>query len=303
MKSGFSKHTPELALLSVSFIWGTTFPLSKYVIESVPVFTYMAIRFFIASALLYPFARRRLALATAYDYKVSAMIGLALCGAFAFSNLGISYTTASKTAVVNGLYAVLTPFFYFLIYRAPIKRSAVIASVMAFVGMGMLGVDFSAGFDWDFGVTLVMISAVFTALQIVGVGRFAVLIDPLVLTFFQTFVSTVCCALIAVFTESWPETISFKIWAAIIFMAIFATVVAYFVQCRVQQYISHTVSAVIISTESVFGAVLAWLFLDETLTLIMLTGCVLLVAAMLIAQIDPGGDANRPTRQTGDNHE
>jgi len=292
-------HIPELALLLVAFVWGTTFPLSKYVVERMPIFSYMAVRFFIASALLFPFASRRLAAATIQDFKISALIGLALCGAFVFSTLGIAYTTASKTAVVNGLYAVLTPFFYFFLYRAPVKRSAVGASFLAFAGVGLLGADFSGGFDWDFGVTLVLISTVFTALQIVGVGRFAVLIDPLVLTFSQMAVSGVCCLLIAVFTETWPdESIGLTVWAAIIFMAAFASVLGYFIQCRVQQYVNHTVSAVIISMESVFGALLSWIFLDETLTALMVIGCLLLVGAMLIAQLDPAGDPDRPRRDS-----
>ena len=291
-------HVPELALLLVAFVWGTTFPLSKYVVERMPVFSYMAVRFFIASTLLYPIARRRLAASTIQDFKISALIGLALFGAFAFSTLGIAYTTASKTAMVNGLYAVLTPFFYFFLYRAPVKRSAVAASFLAFAGVALLGADFSAGFDWDFGVTLVLISTVFTALQIVGVGRFAVLIDPLVLTFYQMAVSGVFCLLIAVFTETWPASVSPGVWAAIVFMALVATVLGYFIQCRVQRYINHTVSAVIISMESVFGAMLSWMFLDEKMTALMIIGCLLLVGAMLIAQIDPAGDPDRPRRKS-----
>ena len=290
-------HLPELALLSVAFVWGITFPLSKYVVERVPVFGYMAVRFFIASALLYPFARRRLAASSLQDFKISGLIGLALFGAFAFSTLGITYTTAAKTAVVNGLYAVLTPFFYFFLYRAAIKRSAVGASVLAFAGVALLGADFSAGFEWDFGVTLVLISTVFTALQIVGVGRFAVLIDPLILTFYQTIVSGVCCLLIALFTETWPESVDLAVWTAIVFMAVAATVLGYFIQCRVQQYINHTVSAVIISMESVFGAILSWMFLDEKMTALMVVGCLMLVGAMLLAQLDPAGDPDRPRRQ------
>ena len=289
-----ARHLPETALLSVAFIWGITFPLGKYVIATVPVFSYLGVRFLIASAILFPLSRRGLKQATRYDLTVSLLIGLALFGAFAFQTMGLFYTTAGKASFANGLYAVLTPFLYFILFKTPLKKTAIVASVMACVGVAMLGGDISGLTEWDFGVTLVIISTVFTALQIVGVGRYADLVDPMLLTFLQTITVSVACLLIGFFFETWPEEISGQVWLAIIFMAVFATVVAYFVQCRVQQKISHTVTAVIISMESVFGALLSWIFLDEKFTLIMITGCCLLFAAMLIAQMDSSTDASRP---------
>ena len=40
--------------------------------------------------------------------------------------------------------------------------------------------------------------------------------------------------------------------------------------------------------ESIFALAAGWLILDEPVTLLMLTGCALLVAAMTIAQLEPG---------------
>lgn len=289
-----SRHIYILALTATAFIWGITFPLGKYVISATPVFLYLGVRFLIASAIVLPISYKKVRRLKRRELAVAFLIGLALFGAFAFQTMGLLYTTAGKASFANGLYAVLTPVLYFAFFRAPLKKSAVVASVLACTGVAMLGGDMSGLTSWDFGVTLVIISTIFSALQIVGIGRFAILIDPLALTLIQTVTVAFLCLLTGFCFETWPPEVSWKVWGAIIFMAVFATVVAYFIQCRVQREISHTAAAVIISLESVFGALLSWIFLDERFTLMMTIGCVLLFAAMLIAQIDPGADASRP---------
>ena len=101
------RHLPALALLSVAFIWGFTFPLGKYVVERMPLFTYLAIRFFIASALLLPFVFKRLQKTSGREIIISSVIGLMLFAAFAFQTMGLKYTTAAKASFANGLYVVL----------------------------------------------------------------------------------------------------------------------------------------------------------------------------------------------------
>ena len=278
------KHAPKLALLSVSFIWGITFPLGKYVITQMPVFAYLGLRFFMAWLLLGFLRHSHLKRAQRRDWVLSVWIGVALFGAFAFQTIGLVYTTAAKTSFATGLYVVFVPFLYFAFFRTPLTRPAIFAALLGGVGMALLGGDFSGLLDWDFGVTLVMISALFTALQIVGIGRYARQVDPSVLTFAQIGVVALLSLLAAFLFESWPSTLSWATWLSIVFLAVFATIIAYFIQCRVQQEISHTATAVILAMESVFGALLSWLFLGETLNRLMLSGGALLVTAMLIAQ-------------------
>ena len=66
-------------------------------------------------------------------------------------------------------------------------------------------------------------------------------------------------------------------------------------------------AAVILSAEAVFAALFGWLLLDERLTLVQLAGCGLILAGMLLAQLDlrpgdktlnirkPGGEETRET--------
>ena len=50
---------------------------------------------------------------------------------------------------------------------------------------------------------------------------------------------------------------------------------------------STTIAAFILSLESVFAAISGWLFLSQTLTISAIIGCVLIFAAILIAEVLP----------------
>ncbi len=286
------RHAPKIALLTASFIWGITFPMGKYVIAHLPVFTYLAIRFCIAALLMYPSCRVSIAAAGRHEWGVALVIGFMLFGAFAFQTVGLDFTTAAKTSFATGLYVVFTPFLYFLIYRTPLRGTSIAAGVLGVVGITLLGGDFSGLLDWDFGVTLVLVSAIFTSLQIVGVGRYARAIDPGFLTIVQIGMVSAGSAVLAVSYESWPaEMPGWGVWGSVLFLAMFATVFAYFVQCRVQQHISHTATAVILSMECVFGALLSFIFMGDPFTLAMIIGGVLLVLAMIVAQFEPSSES------------
>lgn len=280
-------HRPKLALLLVSVIWGATFPLGKYVIGFVPVFTYLGLRFFLASGVLFFVGRAQLRGAGRRDWGVAFAIGVCLFASFAFQTVGLSYTTAAKTSFATGMYVVFVPFLYFALFRTPLRWPAALAGILGAFGMALLGGDFSGLLDWDFGVTLVLVSGLFAALQIIGVARYARRINPTLLTFAQLLISAVLFSLIALAREDFPASVSPAVWLSIVFLAVFATVGAYFIQCREQQYVGHTATAVILSMECVFGALLSWMFLGEAFTLQMFAGGVLLVAAMLIAQKEP----------------
>lgn len=286
------KYRAHIALILIALIWGTTFPLGKYIIGFVPVFTYLWIRFLLAALILLPLSMKSLKKTSKKNVIVALIIGIMLFLAFAFQTVGLQYTTAAKVSFATGLYVVLVPFIYFFLFRTPLRLPAIIGSILACIGLALLGGDLSGLTEWDYGVTLVVICAVFTALQIVGVARYANDIDPLVLAFFQTLVVGLCCLGTALFTETIPETFGFWIWFFIIFLAVFATVIAYFVQCWAQKQINHTAAAIIISLESVFGAVLSWIYLDEPFSGMMVIGCVFLFSAMIITQMEPAADCS-----------
>ena len=73
----------------------------------------------------------------------------------------------------------------------------------------------------------------------------------------------------------------------LIYAGLFSVGIAYTLQMVAQGYASATIAAFILSLESVFAAISGWLFLSQTLSYAAISGCVMIFAAILIADIVP----------------
>ena len=124
------------------------------------------------------------------------------------------------------------------------------AVAIATVGLGLLSLN---GFSFGVGEMLVLISALFFALHIIGLGQWASGLDTYALTVLQ--LGT--CALLAFLAstksgfKSPPDS---GVWWSIIYTAIFATALAFIVQTWAQSFIKPTTVAVILAMEVVFAA-------------------------------------------------
>ena len=82
-----------------------------------------------------------------------------------------------------------------------------------------------------------------------------------------------------------PILLGFVMEDAAAFTGVFATVLAFTIQLRAQRFTSATHTALIFSTEPVFGAIFAYLLVGEVLAPAAIFGCGLILAGMLVAQL------------------
>ena len=128
---------------------------------------------------------------------------------------------------------------------------------------------------------LVLISALFFALHIIGLVQWASGLDTYALTVLQ--LGT--CALLAFLAstksgfKSPPDS---GVWWSIIYTAIFATALAFIVQTWAQSFIKPTTVAVILAMEVVFAAAFGIWLLTEPLTLRIALGGILVIASMYL---------------------
>ena len=72
------------------------------------------------------------------------------------------------------------------------------------------------------------------------------------------------------------------------FMGIVATAGIFSVQTHVQRFTTPTHTALIFSLEPVFAALFGWLLAGEVLGVKEFAGCALILAGMLMAELDSG---------------
>ncbi|MBR6159449.1 MAG: YqeG family HAD IIIA-type phosphatase, partial [Lachnospiraceae bacterium] len=73
---------------------------------------------------------------------------------------------------------------------------------------------------------------------------------------------------------------------SLVFLIIFPTIFGYGLQVICQKYAPPAPASIIMGMEAVFAVIASYIFLNEVMTARMITGCIMMVAAMLMVEID-----------------
>ena len=274
------KADAVLALLTV--ITGSTYFISKLILQTVEPFNFLTLRFSLSSLLLYILLHRRI---HAFDRKAlwpCVRVGIFLAVGIVLMTLGLTQTQSGQAAFIISMEVVLVPLLLFILYRERIDGFITVALPLAVLGLGLLtlqqGVKINAGDLW------VLASACCFALYTIYNSRYAVRYDPLVLAWVQVtivaFVSLIGLLLLGKFTVA----LGVELWAYISFLIVIATVIRFVVQTYAQKYTNATHTSLIFMLEPVVAALFGWSMLGELLSPQALWGCLLIMLATLVAK-------------------
>lgn len=281
----------DTVLFIVTLFWGTTFVLVQDAVDKVPVFTFLGVRFLIATLLLWFVQRVRGGSLRTIDRKTFAngvILGIWLFGGYAFQTFGLTLTTPAKAGFITGLSVVLVPLFSYFLLKHKIDRFIIAGILLATVGLGLLSLNRNLSINP--GDVLVFFCAIAFALQITLTGKYVNAVNSMNLTIIQILTVGVLSMLSALLFEPWktgfqmvvllnPEVIT-----AYLVCSVFATAFAFLAQTYFQQYTTTTHTALIFSCEPVFAAITSWLWTHEQFTPKTLTGCVFILVGMLVSE-------------------
>ena len=155
------------------------------------------------------------------------------------------------------------------------------AVLMATLGLAVLSLN---GVSVGLGEALTLACAAVYALHIVGLGRFSTPSHATGLSAVQMVAIALVCGLAAV-----PDGVVLPSgagqWAAVLYMATAAGVLALWVQTWAQARMSATRAAIVMTLEPVFAALFAVLLGGESLTWRMLVGGAMVVGAMYLVEL------------------
>ncbi len=272
-----------LAILAMTACWGSTFFLIKDLLDRVPVLDFLAVRFAIASVVLFLLAPRALGRLTATARRNAVVLGLLYGLAQILQTAGLAHTPASVSGFITGMYVVCTPLLAALILHTRITAVTWGAVVLATAGLGVLTLN---GFSVRYGEAITLVAAVLYALHIVGLGAWAGARQAMGMTIVQLAVITVVC-----FLASVPDGIVLpptpRDWLAVVYMAVFAGALALAGQTWAQAHLPPTRTAIIMSMEPVFAAFFAVLLGGESVTGRMAVGGLMVLTAMLVVELVP----------------
>jgi drug/metabolite transporter (DMT)-like permease len=177
--------------------------------------------------------------------------------------------------------------------RQKIASKVLLGVILATIGLAVITLG---GIGLDVGTISLLACAILFALHIVGLGRWSPGRDTYALTVVQLATVAVICWVGALFNPSDPgfqAPPDADVWSAVLFTAVFATAIAFFVQTWAQSIMDASRVAIILTTEVVFAALFAVALGQEVLSIRTVIGGSLMVIAMLIVEWPSRNDKNQ----------
>lgn len=297
----------SLMLLLAAFIWGSTFVAQDK--AATEPFTFIASRNLIGALVLVPviavidvFSKKKGILPKDFkvlSYSKKEVIGGIFCGIILFIAASLQQygiflypkdgAAAGKSGFITALYIVLVPIAgLFLKKKAGINIWISVA--IATVGMYLLCVK--SGFSVHYADLILFLCAIGFTAHILVIDRFSPFVNGVKLSALQFLVSSILGTIFMFIFESPSIGGIINDIVPILYAGLLSSGVAYTLQIVAQKNTNPTVASVIMSLESVF-AVLSGAVFGEIMSGREIVGCVLMFAAVILAQINFKGKTTR----------
>lgn len=296
MTGGYAMNKREMKsnmlLMLTAAIWGFAFVVQRVGMQYMGAFAFNGVRFALGSISLVPliiyFKNKKAAEQLEDAPPASALVPGIIVGSVLFfgaslQQAGLAYTTAGKAAFITGLYIVIVPLLgIFLKQRTGVNTW--IGVVLAASGLYFLSVN--EDFTIAIGDFLEIIGAFFWAVHILVIDHFTKKVDALKLSFVQF----AMCSLLSIIAAFIFEDISIsgigQAAIPILYGGLLSVGVAYTLQVVAQKHAKPSHAAIILSMETVFAAIGGALLLGEDLGGRGYFGCALMLAGMLLTQVN-----------------
>jgi drug/metabolite transporter (DMT)-like permease len=264
-----------LALTGAALLFGSTFVVVKSSVESFPPLNFVAWRFLVGGLALSVLALPRGLRLWRDAFAAGAFLFLG----YALQTVGLTMTSASNSALITGLYVVITPLLAAALARRAPDPWVSIGVMVAFVGTALLTV--SDGFQPEAGDLLTLGCAFAFSAHILSLARFAPRHPVVPFTAAQVLVTSVL-AFAAAFWLEGIEVPPAEVLPGLLGTALAVSAGAYLLQIWAQTVVGASRTAVILGLEPAFGVATAALVLGERLSTAAWAGAGLIVGAIYV---------------------
>lgn len=287
MKSkSYKRYAWPLLVLLASAMWGSSFVASKVCITSgMREFETIFYRFGVGALLIGILFRRQLR-----NLKKKVLISggvLGVCNALACITeiYGLKLSDASKAAFLISINIVLFPFLYCAYYHLHLRLHTVAAAGLTLIGVGFLSL--TNGFrSLTLGDLLLILTGVLYALGSLIMVVLCREESGIQVTFIQFIVIAAIMGALTLFQGSGAPFPPSAIMA-LAFLIIFPTVLCFYIKIESLKYLDPVLCTLLLSTESIFCAMISVLILHEAFTLRALIGAILISGGIVVESLHP----------------
>lgn len=280
----------NILLLIVAFIWGAGFVATEESLKYLEPLQMQIFRFGIAAVAATIIFHKKLLNASKRAIIYGSIIGVVFFAAMTFQSFGLVYTTVPKNAFITVINVVWVPILCFIIFKVKPKSYLLYGIIVMIIGffflifevdlfdLGNSLSNLKAQMNLNIGDLLTLICSVGFAMHVILGGEFVKKEDPITILIFQLYTSTILSIILSFIMEGNPLNIQasnlLNAMPALVFMAIFSSLISFSLQLIAQQYVPAANTSVICSLESLFASFLA-----------VLLGSVALSSSLVIASL------------------
>ncbi len=298
-------------LLLAAFIWGTAFVAQTSAGDNIGAFTFNACRNIIGALFLFIVIavldkkkysdrddnlcgnddiinkKNYIINAKKWPVKEGVICGIVLCIAMNLQQIGIN--TYPDGVAVSGRAGFLTATYVVMIALAlvfmgqKLHKLTIIAAFVCLAGMYLLCI--AGGIDKIYVADILeLMCAVAFTIHMLTVDKYNKS-DGVKLSCIQFLTSGILSGILMLIFDKADINSIMKATIPILYAGVMSSGIAYTLQIIGQEYAKPSVTAIVLSLESVFAALAGWVLLGEHLSARELAGCILVFTAVIIAQI------------------
>lgn len=282
----------DLMLLMVAMWWGLSYIFIDMCLDDMGVFGLNAYRFIgaflISAVFLFPKLKGIDKTTLIQAFKMGIFLALS----YSFTNLSVTYTTATNVAFLCSLAVIITPVIELVLFKKKAPLRMVVSISMCFVGIIFLTLKngFSISMDHMLGNIFALLCATAYAFEIVYTGIYVNEkgTDPVKLGVFTLGSTGVIMAVISLATEGIRYPHSYVSLGAVLFLMIFCTGISFVLQPIAQKHTEASHVGLIFSLEPVFASIAAMIIEGYRPVPIELIGQLLMLLAVVIMETKNG---------------
>lgn len=271
------------SLTLAALMWGITFPLIRNALMDVDPFVFVSLRFSLAAFILFLTVRTLLYKTTRPILIGSLVVGVFNAIGYLSQTIGLETVDSARAAFITGSSVILVPFLAPLFKLAKPTAIDIVCAFIGLIGLAVLAdmrhLRLSAGDLWVF------LSAISFSFQINYLQQLTQkLQDYRLLAFYQILFTTPLVLLLSI-GHDFSAVAQPNALGGILFCAVFATSLAYYLQNKYQKFTSAPKVALIFALEPVFASVFGFIINHELPTRSTIYGGLLLLFSLILPSV------------------
>ena len=292
MKKLVKRYIAESGLLLIGILWGMGFVTVKIGLNAgMNTFYLMWLRFLGSFVLLSILFRKKIKKVSKDDLKAGVILGIIQYFGYVFQTYGAANTTVGKNAFFTAINVIIVPYIFWILNKKRPDIFSFSASIICLIGVGIMSLDSNLNFTHlNKGDVMTIISAFFFALQVAYTGYFGRKVHPMNLVLLQMLIGGLLFAGTQFATSGLREVIPLhgETLMAIIYAVVFSTAIPMLLQIYCQRLTTATRASILMSTESMFAPIFAFLVLGEMMTLRVALGAVFILFSVVVSETKLG---------------